>query len=150
MLPSLIEIAGVWFLAACAAELIAVFAEQAAAARSPEDEKPRGGFGALALGAAALLTPGLLLMHGYFVTEGADVTVRMLALGAPLGAVIAGSLLGAVFGALARGAAPTMRLVAPWLAGGALVLTFYAAMPSIAALVAAIQNDGVLILPVQV
>lgn len=149
MFASLIDIAGVWFLAACAVELIAVFTEQAAAARSPEEEKPRGGFGAFVLGVAALLTPGLLLMHGYFVTEGGETYLRVLAIGAPIAAVVAGSLIGAIFGAMARGAAPAMRMIAPWLAVAALVLTLYATMASIAALVAALQNGGVLILPVE-
>jgi hypothetical protein len=149
MFASLVATAGLWFVIACAFQILAVFVEQAGAARSPEEDKPHAGFGAFAVGVAALLAPGLLLMHGYFVTEGAaDPSLRMLALGAPLAVVILGALLGAIFGAIAPGTASVTRAAAPWFAVVGLVLAAYAAMASIAALIAAIQNGGVLVLPV--
>lgn len=151
MFASLAAIAGFWFVVACIFQAVAVFVEQAGAARSPEDEKPHGGFGAFAVGVAALLAPGLLLMHGYFVTElHPDQSLRVLALGAPLAGVILGALLGAIFGAVVHGATPIMRMLAPWFALAALILAVYATVPSIVALVAAIQNGGVLVLPVEV
>jgi hypothetical protein len=149
MFASLVATAGLWFVVACAFQAVAVFVEQAGAARSPEDDKPHAGFAGFVAGAAALLAPGLLLMHGYFVTEGAaDPTMRMLALGAPIAACIAGALVGAIFGAIASGATPFMRMIAPWFAMLGLMVAAYAAMASISALVAATQNGGVLVLPV--
>jgi hypothetical protein len=128
--------------------VLAVFVEQAGAARSPEEDKTHGGFAAFAVGAAALLAPGILLMHGYFVTQGVQDTLRVLALAAPVAACIVGALAGAIFGAVAPSAAPAMRMAAPWFAVAGLVLAAYAAMASFAALVAALQTGGVLVLPV--
>jgi hypothetical protein len=151
MFASLVDVAGFWFVIACAFQAVVVFVEQAGAARSPEEEKPRGGFGAFAIGAAALLAPGLLLMHGFFRTElGPNEAFRVLALGAPIGASIVGALLGSIFGSIARGAVPAMRAVAPWFAVIGLILAVYATLPSIVALIGAIQNGGVMILPNEV
>jgi hypothetical protein len=148
MFADLVQAAGLWFVIACAFQVVVVFFEQAGAARSPEEEKPQGGFGALAGGIAALLAPGLLLMHGYFRTElGPHESLRLFALGAPIAASVLGGLLGALFSALFRSASTLMRAVAPWLAVAGLILAVYATLPSIVALIGAIQNGGVMILP---
>ena len=109
MFANLIEIVGVWFLIACAIEALAVFVEQAGAARSPDEEdgKKRGASALLAF-LLSLLTPGLLLAHGFLATHEQQ-ELRIIAMGLPVAAVLAGALLGAIFGAVARGAAPAMR-----------------------------------------
>jgi hypothetical protein len=144
MFARLIELAGLWFLAAAALEFVAVFVEQAGAARSPEEDASRGKLANAALMLAALATPGLLLAHAFLVTHEADIIVRVWAMGAPIAAMLGGSILGGVFGALARGAAPSMRKVAPVLSLAALAATIVAAWPSILVLIAAARNGGVI------
>jgi hypothetical protein len=148
MLATLFQTAGLWFVVACALEAIATFVEQAGAARSPDEDAERRGFAALAILAVTTLTPGLLFAHGFLSTHGADTMLRIWAMGAPAAAMIGGALLGGVFGALARGAAPYMRRVALPAGIAALVVTIYATMPSIATLAAAART-GVVELPVQ-
>ncbi len=149
MPEELIATAGLWFFAACAAAFAAVFVEQAGAARSPEEDGERkGGAAALMLMLASLLTPGLLLLHGFFLTAAVDTLQRIWIMAAPVAAILLGSIFGAILGALARGAAPTMRKLALPLAFAALALTLYAASPSIVALANSLQ-DGVLELPVR-
>jgi hypothetical protein len=147
MPEQLIATAGVWFFAACAAAFLSVFVEQAGAARSPEEDGERKGAATLMLMLASLLTPGLLLLHAFFLTAAVDPMLRVSMMGAPIGAVLLGALLGAIFGALARGAAPAMRTLALPVAFAALGLTLFATSPSIVALVNGLQ-DGVLELPV--
>lgn len=144
----LIGIAGVWFLAACAAAFAAVFVEQAGAVRSPEEDGERKSAMMALLMLASLLTPGLLLLHAFFLTAAVDTLLRAALMAAPIAAVLGGSLLGAVFGALARGAAPAMRKLAVPLGLAALALTLFAVSPSILALLNGLQ-DGVLELPVR-
>ena len=148
MPEQLIATAGVWFFAACAAAFAAVFVEQAGAARSPEEDTERKGAAAMMLMLASLLTPGLLLLHGFFLTAAADTLARIWIMAAPIAAVLLGSIAGAIFGAVGRGAAPAMRKLALPLGLAALGLTLFAAMPSIVALVNGLQ-DGVLELPVR-
>lgn len=148
MLAALIQTAGLWFVVACAFEAVATFVEQAGAARSPEEDAQRRGVAALAILAVTTLTPGLLLTHGFLATHGADATLRIWAMGAPAAAMIGGALLGGVFGALARGAAPVMRRLALPAGIAALVVTIYATMPSIATLAAAART-GVVEVPIQ-
>ncbi|MGD9980609.1 MAG: hypothetical protein AB7H66_02530 [Hyphomonadaceae bacterium] len=145
MFATLIQTAGLWFLIACAVEAVAVFAEQAGAARSPEDDAPRNGAVALVAFLLTLITPGLLLAHGFLSTRGHDETLRVMAIGAPIAAVLAGALLGAIFGAAAKAAAPAMRKLALPLDLAALALTVYATLPSIRILIEAAQNGGVIV-----
>jgi hypothetical protein len=149
MMPGqVIAIAGVWFFIACAAAFAAVFVEQAGAARSPEEDGAHKPAASLMLMLASLLTPGLLLLHGFFLTASVDAMLRIWVMAAPIAAVLVGSILGAVFGALARGAAPTMRRLALPLGLAALALTLYATSPSIVALANGLE-DGILELPVR-
>lgn len=148
MPEQLIETAGVWFFVACAFTFAAVFFEQAGAARSPEEDGERKPAITIVLMLASLLTPGLLLLHAFFLTPGVDALLRAALMAAPIAAVLGGSLLGAIFGALARGAAPAMRKLAVPLGLAALALTLFAVSPSILALFNGLQ-DGVLELPVR-
>ncbi|MEZ6024086.1 MAG: hypothetical protein R3C16_11890 [Hyphomonadaceae bacterium] len=143
MLTELIASAGLWFLVACAAEFVAVFVEQASAARTPEEDTERNGFVSLLRLAVALLTPGLLLAHAFLVTRDAEF-LRIVAMGAPIAAMILGALLGAMFGALARFAAAALRLITLPLALGTLALTIFATLPSIRVLIEAAQNGWTL------
>jgi hypothetical protein len=147
MPEQLIATAGIWFFAACAAAFAAVFVEQAGAARSPEEDGERKQGATLILMFASLLTPGLLLLHGFFLTHGAEAELRIWLMAAPVASIIVGSLLGAIVGAIARGAAPTMRKLALPLGFVALALTLFATSPSIVALVNSLQ-DSQLELPV--
>jgi hypothetical protein len=145
----LIATAGIWFFAACAAAFASVFVEQAGAARSPEDEGERkGGAVALMLMLVSLLTPGLLLLHGFFLTAAVDTLLRIWIMAAPVSAILLGSIFGAILGAVARGTAPAMRKLALPFGLAALALTLFATSPSIVALVNGLQ-DGVLELPVR-
>jgi len=148
MLADLIQTAGLWFVVGCALEAVATFVEQAAAARSPEEDAPRRGFAALAVLAVTTLTPGLLFAHGFLSTHGADTTLRIWAMAAPAVAMIGGSLLGGMLGAMAPGAAPFMRRLALPAGIAALVVTVYATLPSITTLVGAART-GVIQLPMQ-
>jgi hypothetical protein len=147
MPEQLIATAGIWYFVACAAAFAAVFVEQAGAARSPDEDSERKGAAALVLMLASLFTPGLLLMHGFFLTAAVDTLLRIWIMAAAVAAILLGSILGAIFGAVARGAAPTMRKLALPLGLAALALTLFATSPSIVALVNGLQ-DGVLELPV--
>lgn len=131
MLGTLIQTVGPWFLLAVAIEALAVFVEQWGAARSP-DEEPRK-HNALALLALFLtiLTPGLLIAHGVMTTRGGDQSLMVLAIGAPIVAVLIGALAGAIVGAAAKGAAPTMRKLALPLDVVAFAATIFAVLPSI-------------------
>jgi len=148
MTESLIALTGLWFLVACGVEFLTVFAEQAGAARSPEDEAPRRhGFLALLNLIASLLTPGLLLAHGFLVTHEQEQTLRIVAMALPIAAMLLGSLFGALFGALARPLAGVMRMIALPLSLGALALTIYATLPSINVLIDAAQNNWTIVTP---
>ena len=131
MLETLIQTVGLWFFVAVAMEALAVFVEQAGASRSPDDDGPKhGGLALLAL-VLTIVTPGLLLAHGFLATEGADQTLRVLAMSAPVAAVLVGALFGAIFGAAAKGAAPIMRKLALPLDLAAFAVTIYATLASI-------------------
>lgn len=138
MLGTLIQTVGIWFLVAVALEALAVFVEQWGAARSPDDEAPKHNALALLALVLTLITPGLLLAHGFLRTEGGDQTIRVLAIGAPIAAILVGALLGAIVGSAARGLAPTMRKLALPLDLIAFAVTIYATLASIQALIAAI------------
>ena len=94
-----------------------------------------------------LTTPGLLLAHAFLVTHELDPTLRILAMAAPIGAVLLGSLLGAMFGAAANGAASAMRTLALPLELAAFALTIFATLASLRILLAAAQNGGVIVTP---
>lgn len=143
MLGSLIQAVGLWFFVAVALETLAVFAEQWGAARSPDEEKPKHNALALLAFVLTLLTPGLLLAHGYISTQGKDQALLVLAIGAPIAAVLIGALLGAIMGAAVRGAAPLMRKLALPLDIVAFAATIYAALATIQKLILAAQNGGV-------
>lgn len=134
MPEQLIATAGLWYFAACVAVFVAMFVEQAGAARSPEEDSERKRGAMLALMLATFATVGLLLLHGYFLTTAADEALRFEIVAAPIAATMPGSLFGAIFGAAARGAAPTMRKLALPFVLVALALTLYAALPTIVAL----------------
>ena len=134
MLEELIATAGVWFFAACGAVFAAMFVEQAGAARSPEEDSERKRSAMLVLMLASLLAPGLLLLHSFYLTAD-DPSPRVALMAVAIAATLLGSMTGAVFGALTRGAAPTMRKLALPLVLVALALATYAALPSIVALV---------------
>ncbi len=145
MFASLIQIVGLWFLVACALEALAVFVEQAGSARSPDEEDGhKRGASALLAFLLSLLTPGLLLAHGFLATHGQDQTIRVLAMALPIGAVLLGALFGAIFGAVAKGAAPTMRKLALPLDLVAFGVAVFATLASIQLLISAAQNGGVI------
>jgi hypothetical protein len=147
MLGTLIETVGLWFFVAVAAEALAVFVEQAGAARSPDDDAPKHGASALLALILSLLTPGLLLAHGFLATHGQDQTLRILAMAAPVAAVLVGALVGAIFGAIAKGATSTMRTLALPLDLAAFAVAIFATLPSIRVLIEAAQNGGVIVAP---
>lgn len=97
---------------------------------------------------ASLLTPGLLLVHGFFLTAAVDTLLRIWIMAAPISAILLGSIMGAIFGAFARDAAPVMRKLAMPLGLIALAVTLFATSPSVVALLNGLQ-DGILELPVR-
>lgn len=143
MLGTLIQLVGPLFFLAVALEALAVFAEQWGAARSPDEEAPKHGALALLALLFTIITPGLLLAHGYISTQGQDQTYFFLAIGAPIAAVLVGALLGAIMGAVARGAAPLMRKLALPLDAIAFAVAVYATLGTIQTLLQAAQNGGV-------
>ena len=147
MLETLIQTVGPWFLVAVALEAAAVFVEQCGAARSPDEEPPKHNALALLALVLTLVTPGLLLAHGFLATHDADQTIRVLAMSAPVAAILFGALLGAIVGAVARSAAPTMRKLALPLDLVAFLVTVFAALSSIRMLIEAAQNGGVIVAP---
>ena len=138
MPEQLIATAGLSYLAACVSVFVAMFIEQAGAARSPEEDSERKRAAMLVLLLATFATVGLLLLHGYFVPADNEAW-RFGIMATPIAAMMLGSLLGAIFGALARGVAPLMRKLALPFVLVAFALTLYAAAPTIVALA-----DGVL------
>lgn len=147
MLETLIQTVGLSFLVAVALEAAAVFIEQWGSARSPDEEPPRHNALALLALMLTLLTPGLLLAHGFLAAHDADQTIRVLAMIAPVAAILLGALLGAIVGAAARGAAPLMRRLALPLDLVAFLVTVFAALSSIQLLIAAAQNGGAIATP---
>ena len=147
MLSALLETTGYWFLIASAALALAVFVGQAGAARSPDEDRLPNSAHALLTLLLTLTTPGLLLAHAFLVTHELDPTLRILAMAAPIGAVLLGSLLGAMFGAAANGAASAMRTLALPLELAAFALTIFATLASLRILLAAAQNGGVIVTP---
>lgn len=142
MFASFIQIVGLWFVIAIVLETLAVFVEQIGAARSPEDEAPRHRALSLLAFVLSLGTPSLLIAHGYFATQGEDQTFRILAMGAPIAAVLVGALLGAILGAAVKGAAPLMRKLALPLDIAAVAAAIYAALPTIQMLIQAAQGGA--------
>jgi hypothetical protein len=147
MFATLIQVLSLWFWIACALEALAVFVEQAGAVRSPEEEAPPRRASALIALLLSLITPGLLLAHGFIATQDQDQTLRLLATAAPIAAVLVGALLGAVVGAIAIGAAPALRTLALPLDLLAFATAIYAALPTIRVLIEAAQTGGVLVAP---
>lgn len=143
MLEALIQIVGPMFLVAVGLETVSVLAEQWGAARSPDEEVPKHNALALLALLLTILTPGLLLVHGYVSTHGQDQTLLVIAVGLPLAAVIVGALLGAILGAAVKGAAPLMRKLALPLDIAAFAVTVYATLATIQVLIQAAQNGGV-------
>lgn len=137
MLGTLIQAVGLWFFVAVALEAMAVLVEQWGAARSPDDDAPKNGALALMALVLTIATPGILLAHAYITTEGAEQTIRVLAMGSPIIAILVGALCGAVAGAAARGAAPLMRKLALPLDLIALAAAIFASLSTIQALIAA-------------
>lgn len=142
MLEALIQIVGPMFVAAVALETVAVMAEQWGAARSPDEEAPKHNALALLALVLTILTPGLLLAHGYVSTHARDQTVVAVAVGLPVAAVLVGALLGAILGAAVKSAAPLMRKLALPLDVAAFALTIYATLATIQVLIQAAQNGG--------
>lgn len=135
MFASFIEIVGFWFLIAIVLETLAVFVEQIGAARAPEDETHRHRALSLLAFILSVGTPGLLIAHGFFATQGQDQTLRVIAMCAPIAAVLVGALLGAIIGAVAKGLAPFMRKLALPLDVLAFAVTVFAALASIKVLI---------------
>ena len=135
MLDSFLGVLGPGLAAALVLLALTVFVEQAGAARSPEEDGHRTKLSATALWAANVLTPALLLGHAWIATSARE-ELRLEAMLAPIAAMFGGALLGAMFGAMARGAAPVMRKTALPLALVTLAVTVYAASPSAMALIA--------------
>ncbi|MES1197159.1 MAG: hypothetical protein ABUL55_00910 [Pseudomonadota bacterium] len=123
---------GPLWVAAVGAEFLTVFAESWGSLRvkDVEDEDKRPGFGRFVAGAAAVTAPLVLFTHGVFVTIALSPTLSLLAAGAVIGSVLVGSLLGWLFGAIAKPAAPTLRFLAAPLSFVAVVLALIAAWPS--------------------
>lgn len=143
MLEALIQIVGPMFLAAVALEAVSVLAEQWGSARSPDEEAPKHGALALLALLLTIVTPGLLLAHGYIATHAGNETLSVIAIGLPIAAVLVGALAGAILGAAARGAAPLMRKLALPLDIAAFAVTIYATLSTIQLLIQAAQNGGV-------
>ena len=144
MLEALIQIVGPMFLVAVALEMVSVVVEQWGAARSPDEEAPKHNALALLALLLTILTPGLLLAHGYVATHAQDQTLLVIAVGLPVAAVLVGALLGAILGAAVEGAAPLMRRLALPLDLAAFAVTIYATLATIQVLIQAAQNGGVI------
>lgn len=142
MLEALIQVVGPMFLVAVGLEMVSVLAEQWGAARSPDEEAPKHNALALLALLLTIVTPGLLLAHGYIATHTQDQTLLVIAVGLPVAAVLVGALLGAILGAAVKGATPLMRRLALPLDIAAFAVTIYATLASIEVLVQAAQNGG--------
>ncbi|MBL8545169.1 MAG: hypothetical protein JNL81_01825 [Hyphomonadaceae bacterium] len=143
MLEALIQIVGPWFLVAVAFDAASVLVEQWGAVRSPDEDRPKHGALALLALVLTLLTPGLLLAHGYITARSHDQTLLVIAVGLPVAAVLGGALIGAILGAAVAGAAPLMRNLALPLDVVAFAVTIFATLASIQTLIQAAQNGGV-------
>ena len=143
MLEALIQIVGPMFLVAIALETVSVLAEQWGAVRSPDEETPKHGALALLALILTIVTPGLLLAHGFIATRTHDQSLLLFGIGLPISAVLIGALLGAIMGAVATGAAPLMRKLTLPLDIVAFAATIYATLSTIQVLVQAAQNGGV-------
>ncbi len=142
MLDLLIQTVGPMFFVAVALETVSVLAEQWGAARSPDEDTPKHNALALLALVLTILTPGLLLAHGYVSSHAQDQTLVVIAVGSPIAAVLVGALLGAILGAAVKGAAPLMRKLALPLDIAAFAVTIYAALATIQTLIQATQNGG--------
>ncbi len=146
MIVTFIQIVGLWFLAAIALELFAVYAEQAGAARKAE-ERGQSGFGAFALMILTTLTPALLFLHAFFLTHGAPSMIRVAAIGLVTASVIFGAIVGRLVGMGWEDGARVMRTLALPLGLAAFVLAIYVTRPSLIAL-ADLFNGEIITLPV--
>lgn len=142
MLASLIDVAGLAFIIAVGVEALAVFVEQLGAVRSPDDDEPRRGAITAVLAMAAIVTPGLLVAHGFLSTAQAQEHIRVIATASPVVAIIGGALLGAIIGQFLRGAGVAIRRIAPAFSVAALIAAAIAALPSASQLIEAAQNGG--------
>ena len=124
-------------------EQLGSLVEQWGAARSPEEETPKHNALALLALVLTIVTPGLLLAHGFISTRTQDQSLLVFGVGLPIAAVLIGALLGAILGAVARGAAPMMRKLALPFDIVAFAATIYATLATIQALIQAMQTGGV-------
>lgn len=111
----LIGVLGTFWLAALAAEFLAVLTESWGGMKPKVEgeEDRRQGLAKYVLMTAAVATPCLLLAHTFIVVSGVyEGELLLPALGAVLATVFGGNLLGWLFGALIRPAATLMQIIA--------------------------------------
>ncbi len=139
---------GLAFLAAVAAEGFAIFVEQTAAgAKKAESDPPASAVGGAVQGIVSMVAPGLLLLHGYFVTVGRPDLVAG-AVGLPVAALVVGAILGRISGAVAQPLAHAFRPLALPAALLGFAIVVWATWPSIQVLLALLSGSAAT-LPVQ-
>lgn len=148
VIVAMIATVGFWFLLAVALEFASVYAEQAGAAHKDDGEEgKREGFGAFALALTTTLTPAFLFLHGFFLTAGSALPVRVAALSAVVASVLFGAIIGRLVGLGWKGGAGVMRALALPLGLVAFVVAIYACRPSLEALLDLFQGHAI-VLPV--
>jgi len=124
---------GPFWAGAVACECLTVFAESWGGLRvKPEgEEEPNRGFAGFVAQAAAIVAPLVLLTHGFFASIALSPSLALYAAGAVVAAVLAGAVLGWLFGAIAKPAAPVLHFLAGPLSFVTVVLALIAAWPSL-------------------
>ena len=102
MFASLIQIVGLWFLVASRSKRRRCLSSKRAQRVRPTTKPRRTARSRCIAFLLTLLTPGLLLAHGFLADAGRDQTIRVIAMGVPIAAILLGALFGAIFGAAAR------------------------------------------------
>ena len=127
MIDALVATAGPGYFAAIAALFVAALISKAGAARAPNEEPARPSCIMTALGFAAGLTPIVLVICGYTVTE--DAAERIVLMVLPIVAGFVGALLGALLGLITREARAMFRMASIVAGFGALILAVGVTLP---------------------
>lgn len=127
----LLRTLGWLWLGAVALNFFATLSESWGAFRLKEDREKRIGFAAFVVWTAALLAPGLLLLHGFVITASAAPDLIIPAVICVVFSIFGGTLLGWAFGAALPKAASFFHDAAGPVSFAAVVAALVAAWPSV-------------------
>jgi hypothetical protein len=142
----ILSVTGPLFQAAVALEAFALLADTAGNQRGGEGEEHplRPPINSLLLGAASLITPGVLMIYAWFALIGHGFQTRVSAVAIIIAAMIVGSILGWGIGRM--GPARLFRLASVPLGLAACALALYVAMPKLAEIVDALREGRAVIM----